>query len=183
MGLCRPATVCSRGPENACGRYSRYAKSGIFAAKAQQTDQPARSNQLTNETQLNLYSASDPRLAALATSSQPAWLWQADGARIVWANAAGARVFGIAEQHCGEKIFGPADQHRRQIAQLTSQLNPDGAVRMERLRGFGAAPGMLATSPVRGSNFPMAVTACLWLQQALRSAQGDGSETRCARAA
>src|SRR5205807_10430492 len=44
-----------------------------------------------------------------------------------------------------EKIFGPADQHRRQVVHLGAKLNPDGAVRMERLRGFGAAPGMLTT--------------------------------------
>ena len=47
--------------------------------------------------------------------------------------------------HCPRQIFGPPIQHRRQIAQLGAKLNPDGAVRMERLRGFGAAPGMLTT--------------------------------------
>src|SRR5689334_22121005 len=90
--------------------------------------------------------ASDPRLAAHANGVLPAWLWSADGTRILWANAAGRDVFGARDEaQLTEKIFGPADPHRRQIAQLARRLNPDGAVRMERLRGFGAAPGTLAT--------------------------------------
>ncbi len=37
-----------------------------------------------------------PRLAALATSAWPAWLWSADGSRMLWANAVGAAMFGAA---------------------------------------------------------------------------------------
>ena len=37
-----------------------------------------------------------PRLAAVATHAWPAWLWSADGSRILWANAAGAAIFGAA---------------------------------------------------------------------------------------
>ena len=76
----------------------------------------------------------------------PAWLWSADGTRILWANPAGVDAFRVQDEAAlAEKIFRPADPHRRQIAQLASRLNPNGAVRMERLRGFGAAAGMLAT--------------------------------------
>src|SRR5436190_400909 len=90
--------------------------------------------------------ASDPRLAAHANGVLPAWPLPADGTRILWANPAGFDVFGLRDDaQLSEKIFGPADPQRRQIAQLTNRLNPDGAFRMERLRGFGAAPGMLAT--------------------------------------
>src|ERR1700716_1336590 len=39
----------------------------------------------------------------------------------------------------------PADPHRRQVAQLAGRLLPAGATRLERLRGFGAALGTLAT--------------------------------------
>src|SRR6202044_3052167 len=39
----------------------------------------------------------DPRLAALATSAWPAWLWSADASQIVWANAVGAALFGAAD--------------------------------------------------------------------------------------
>ena len=39
----------------------------------------------------------DPRLAATATSPWPAWLWSADASRMLWANAAGAALFGAAD--------------------------------------------------------------------------------------
>src|SRR6202008_2580150 len=90
--------------------------------------------------------ASDPRLAAHANSALPAWLWSADGVRILWAISAGIELFGAHDgAQLTERVFGPADPHRRQIAQLARQLNPNGAVRMERLRGFGAGPGSLST--------------------------------------
>jgi len=38
----------------------------------------------------------DGRLAPLATSALPAWLWRPDGTRIVWANATGVAVFGAS---------------------------------------------------------------------------------------
>ncbi|WP_213288783.1 PAS domain S-box protein [Bradyrhizobium sp. sGM-13] len=88
----------------------------------------------------------DPRLAAYTASRLPAWLWTADGRRILWANPAGVRLFGAASAAAlAEKTFGPADRHRRQIARLTGRLLANGAIRLERLQGFGAAPGMLAT--------------------------------------
>ncbi|MGQ0683004.1 PAS domain S-box protein [Bradyrhizobium sp.] len=99
--------------------------------------------------------ASDPRLAAHADGALPAWLWSADGARILWTNPIGADAFGARDAaQLSEKTFGPADPHRRQIAQLATHLNPNGAVRMERLRGFGAAPGMLATCSCARIDFP-----------------------------
>ncbi|WP_065753205.1 PAS domain-containing protein [Bradyrhizobium paxllaeri] len=88
----------------------------------------------------------DPRLAAYAASPLPAWLWTADGKRILWANAAGARVLGAASAAAlAEKTFGPADRHRRQVARLAGRLLANGAIRLERLQGFGAALGGLAT--------------------------------------
>jgi hypothetical protein len=88
----------------------------------------------------------DPRLAGHATSPLPAWLWSADGTRVLWANPAGALVFGAASSaRLAHKIFSPADPHRRQVAQLAHRLLPNGAVRQERLRGFGAMLGMLVT--------------------------------------
>jgi PAS domain S-box-containing protein len=88
----------------------------------------------------------DPRLATHATSSLPAWLWSVDGTRVLWANPAGAQAFGAANAvRLGRKAFGPADPHRRQIAQLAHRLRPNGAVRLERLRGFGSSLNMLVT--------------------------------------
>ena len=99
-----------------------------------------------NDAEFQWLASSDPRLAAYATSPLPAWLWTADGTRILWANPAGARLFGAASATAlAGKTFGPADRHRRQIARLSGRLRAGGAIRLERLQGFGAAPGMLAT--------------------------------------
>jgi PAS domain S-box-containing protein len=97
-------------------------------------------------TEFNLLGADDQRLAVHATSPLPAWLWSADGTRVLWANPAGALAFGAASSvRLASKLFGPADSHRRQVAQLAHRLMPNGAVRLERLRGFGARLGALVT--------------------------------------
>src|SRR5882724_12616691 len=99
-----------------------------------------------NNAEFQLRSVGDPRLAAHATSSFPAWLWSTDGKRVLWANPVGARVFGAANGvRLARKSFGPADSHRRQVARLAHRLPPSGAIRLERLRGFGAALGALIT--------------------------------------
>lgn len=88
----------------------------------------------------------DPRLSVHATSPLPAWLWSLDGSRVLWANAVGAKFFGAASAAAlSQKTFGPADGHRRQVTRLARQLPASGAVRLERLRGFGAALGRLMT--------------------------------------
>ncbi|WP_375310962.1 PAS domain S-box protein [Bradyrhizobium sp. A5] len=88
----------------------------------------------------------DPRLAVHATSSLPAWLWSIDGTRVLWANPVGAKLFGAANASVlANKTFGPADSHRRQIVRLALQLPANGAMRLERLRGFGARLGTLMT--------------------------------------
>jgi len=97
----------------------------------------------------------DPRLAAYAASRLPAWLWTSDGRHILWANPAGVRLFGATSAtSLAERTFGPADPHRRQVARLTNRLLANGAVRLERLQGFGAAPGMLATCGCSRFDFP-----------------------------
>jgi PAS domain S-box-containing protein len=99
-----------------------------------------------NHLEFQLRGVSDPRLAVHAASPLPAWLWSTDGARILWANPVGAKLFGAAHAAVlAERTFGPADQHRRQVAQLANRLPLNGAVRLERLRGFGAALGALVT--------------------------------------
>ena len=108
-----------------------------------------------NSAEFQLQRLGDPRLAVHATSPRPAWLWSTDGARILWANPVGAQLFGAGNgASLAQKSFGPADQHRRQITQLAGRLPPNGAVRLERLRGFGAAPGMLATCACSRLEFP-----------------------------
>ena len=99
-----------------------------------------------SEADFQLHGIRDPRLAVLATSAAPAWVWSLDGARILWANTAGALLFGARNTAIlAEKIIGPADPHRRQAAQLAARLSPSGATRLERLRGFGAPLGRLLT--------------------------------------
>jgi PAS domain S-box-containing protein len=99
-----------------------------------------------NNAEFQLRGVGDPRLAVHATSALPAWLWSIDGTRILWANPVGARLFGAANApELAKKVFGPADSHRRQVAQLAGRLPPSGAIRLERLRGFGAPLGMLVT--------------------------------------
>ncbi|WP_027582491.1 PAS domain S-box protein [Bradyrhizobium sp. Ai1a-2] len=99
-----------------------------------------------NSAEFQLQGLGDPRLAVHATSALPTWLWSIDGKRILWANPVGAQAFGAETGvSLSTKMFGPADQHRRQIARLAGRLPQNGAVRLERLRGFAAPPGMLAT--------------------------------------
>jgi PAS domain S-box-containing protein len=102
--------------------------------------------EVMNNAEFQLRGLSDPRLAVYATSSLPAWLWSIDGTRIWWANPVGAELFD-ARNGLGlaTKTFGPANPHRRQVMQLAPRLPPTGAVRLERLRGFGAALGGLLT--------------------------------------
>lgn len=88
----------------------------------------------------------DPRLAVHATSPLPVWLWSIDGTRVLWANPVGARLFGAANATAlAEKTFGPTDGHRRQIIRLAGRLPANGAIRLERLRGFGSRLGTLMT--------------------------------------
>jgi PAS domain S-box-containing protein len=98
-----------------------------------------------NNAEFQLRGISDPRLAVHATSALPAWLWSVDGRRILWANPVGAKVFDANGAALAYRIFGPADPHRRQVARLADRLPSTGAIRLERLRGFGAALGALVT--------------------------------------
>ena len=88
----------------------------------------------------------DPRLAVHATSQLATWLFAMDGARVLWANPVGARLFGAANAAAlAQKTFGPADSHRRQVVRLARRLPANGAARLERLQGFGARLGTLMT--------------------------------------
>ncbi|MGJ4910552.1 PAS domain-containing protein [Bradyrhizobium sp. HKCCYLS2033] len=111
---------------------------------------------------LELQALSDPRLAVHAAGSLPAWLWSADGGRVLWANAAGARALGATSAAALiAKTFGPADAHRRQVAQLGRRLPETGALRLERLRGFGAPLGTLATCGCARIDLPDGTRAVL----------------------
>ena len=106
-------------------------------------------------TEFQLQALRDPRLAIHATSAHPVWLWSTEGLHVLWANPVAAKLFGTANSpELAGKTFGPADTHRRQVAQLAGRLPLSGATRLERLRGFGAKPGMLTTCGCARLVFP-----------------------------
>jgi PAS domain S-box-containing protein len=108
-----------------------------------------------NISEFQLRGVADPRLAPYATSALPAWLFSIDGSRVLWANPQGARAFGAANAVAlAARTFGPLDVHRRQVAQLARRLPASGMSRLERVRGFGASLGALATCGCARLDFP-----------------------------
>jgi signal transduction histidine kinase len=98
----------------------------------------------------DLAAARDPQFAAkladLATSAAPAWLWSPDGSRVLWANAVGAAIFGAANTgECATRRFGAKHPAAVEIVRLAATLPPAGQARLERLRGFGASFGRALT--------------------------------------
>jgi len=84
-----------------------------------------------NNAEFQLRGVGDPRLALHATSALPAWLWSIDGTQVLWANPAGAGIFGATNGAAlTKKMFGPADAHRRQVARLARTLPLNGAARL-----------------------------------------------------
>ena len=87
-----------------------------------------------------------PRIAALATSARPAWLWSIDGRRIEWANAVGAAIFGAATTaDCRQLRFDAGNAVAAQVVRLAATLPSAAQERLERLRGFGASFGRALT--------------------------------------
>jgi signal transduction histidine kinase len=83
-----------------------------------------------------------PRLASLATAERPAWLWSADGSRILWANAVGAAIFGAeTPTACAKRHFSVTEVPAAQVLRLAATLPAGGQQRLERLRGFGGNLG------------------------------------------
>ena len=84
----------------------------------------------------------DCRLAPLATSALPAWLWSTDATRIVWANPIGAAMFGAPTSAAiAARTFGTAEPAAAQIARLAGTLSLGASPRLERLRGLGLGMG------------------------------------------
>jgi signal transduction histidine kinase len=78
-----------------------------------------------------------PRLAAVATSAKPAWLWSSDGTHLIWANAVGAAIFGAANASaCSTFAFRADSTIAAQMVRLAASLPEGGQERLERLRGF-----------------------------------------------
>src|ERR1700761_1855670 len=94
------------------------------------------------ETELDLLHV--PQLAGLATAAKPAWLCNSEGSRLIWANAVGAAIFGLANAAAAARLeFRSDSPAATQVARLAASLPPAGQERLERLRGFGARFGTL----------------------------------------
>lgn len=86
------------------------------------------------------------RLASLATAERPAWLWSADGSRVLWANAVGAAIFGAATSSaCASRRFSVTELPAAQVLRLAATLPSGEQERLERLRGFGGSLGQALT--------------------------------------
>jgi PAS domain S-box-containing protein len=94
-----------------------------------------------SEAPCDLAGLDDPRLALHATRAAPVWLWSVDGTRVLWANAAGAALFGTNPRDLPARRFPPDAATASQIARLAATLSPGGEPRLYRLRGFGGALG------------------------------------------
>src|SRR3984957_679848 len=87
-----------------------------------------------------------PRVAAVATSAWPSWLWTADGSRLLWANAVGAAIFGAANTSAAaQRRFDTKGAPAALIVRLAATLPAAAQERLERLRGFGADFGRALT--------------------------------------
>src|SRR5262245_17964182 len=78
---------------------------------------------------------SDPRLSDQIGADKPAWLWSADGTRLLWTNAVGAQVFSPRTK------LRDTDTAARQITRVFAALPQNDTPRLDRLRGFGAPIG------------------------------------------
>ncbi|NVK33905.1 MAG: PAS domain S-box protein [Rhodobacteraceae bacterium] len=93
--------------------------------------------------------SSTHELRHLATSSRPAWVWSADGAQILWANAAGAAFFSAKTltdlEHQDGLFRSPARPHIARIA--TSGTREQMSI--ERLRFYRGLRVLLVTCQCR----------------------------------
>src|SRR5688572_1651318 len=88
----------------------------------------------------------DPRLRPLALRPAPAWLWSPDATRLLWANPTGAAVFNAPTPAAlAVRTFDRTHTAAAEVARVAATLRDNGALRLERLRGFGAAMGRMLT--------------------------------------
>src|SRR3954470_14050178 len=79
----------------------------------------------------------DTRLAPYAMSAIPAWLWCANGAHVLWANATGAAALGAPNVAAlTQRIFTIDEPLGADIARLAETL-PPASQKYERLRDIG----------------------------------------------
>ncbi|HEX2256459.1 MAG TPA: histidine kinase dimerization/phospho-acceptor domain-containing protein, partial [Afifellaceae bacterium] len=68
-----------------------------------------------------------PEAQALQADSRPAWIWSSDGARILWANAAGARRLGArCLEDLGQRRYPDSHPLRHDVQNAARRAGPDG---------------------------------------------------------
>jgi PAS domain S-box-containing protein len=68
-----------------------------------------------------------PEAEALVSDSRPAWIWSADGSRIHWANAAGARRLGAQRpESLGQRRYPDSHPLRQDIQNAARLVGADG---------------------------------------------------------
>ncbi|SFN97437.1 PAS domain S-box-containing protein [Cohaesibacter marisflavi] len=77
-----------------------------------------------------------PTIGAVLLDSRPAWVWNDEGNRILWANAAGLAFFGeTSMDSLLERSFGDVHPARRHLARLARNARPDSPT-LDTLRFF-----------------------------------------------
>ena len=77
-----------------------------------------------------------PTIGAVLLDSRPAWVWNGEGNRILWANAAGLAFFGeTSMDSLLERSFGDVHPARRHLARLARNARPDSPT-LDTLRFF-----------------------------------------------
>src|SRR5262245_40661806 len=106
----------------------------------------------------------DAKIAAYAIAPEPAWLWSADGTRVLWTNALGAALFGAPTSTAlTSRKFDSAERTAQQVGRMAETLTHDGAARLERFTGFGSAllrPVTCICSRVTLERAPPAILIC-----------------------
>ena len=80
----------------------------------------------------------DARLSPYAMSAIPAWLWAADGTRVLWANATGAAALKAPSAGALTSGFSRREELAADIARLADTLPATARRSYERLRDIGS---------------------------------------------
>ncbi len=109
----------------------------------------------------------DPGIAALATGELPVWLFSSDGTKVLFANPAGASLFGFTSTSAAIAASFDNTEIAAQIARSAKTLRDDGSPRLERMRGMGtpvSRPLICTCSKISAASAPailvVAAEAC-----------------------
>ena len=120
-----------------------------------------------------------PAVAGLIAETRPAWVWSADGRRILWANAAGARFF--RESSMAALLArtladtAPARRHLERLSQ-----GPAERETLERLRFFIGARAVQLTALARALDLSDGTRAALVVSGDARIEMADPVQEFCA---